>query len=220
MGYSVGMDTDSKVYFSTATIMIRIPTRVKVFTWLLNLVRRSLNVNARLLWSVLFIWLFTVGGVTGIVLSNASVDLVLHDTYYVVAHFHYVLSIGATSAVVIGAYFYWPVFSGLSVPHFLRITSTLLFCFTVNRVFLPMHSLRLEGIPRRYTNYSFLIASINKVIRLFLILTLCSTVLLLISLKTFFGNFLSYNDTFLSSQETVTGYPVKWHSFEQGIFCI
>jgi len=218
--YSVGMDTDSKVYFSTATIMIRIPTGVKVFTWLLNLVAGSLNTNVGLLWSVLFIWLFTVGGVTRIVLSNASVDLVLHDTYYVVAHFHYVLSIGATSAVVIGTYFYWPVFSGLSVPHFLRITSTLLFCFTVNGVFLPMHSLGLERMPRRYTNYSFLITSMNKIIRLFLILTLCSTIFILISLKTFFRNFLSHRDSFLSSQETVTGYPVKWHSFEQRNFCL
>jgi len=158
--------------------------------------------------------------VTGIVLSNASVDLVLHDTYYVVAHFHYVLSMGATSAVVMRTYFYWPVFSGLSVPHFLGVTSTLLFCFTVNRVFLPMHSLRLERMPRRYTNYSFLMTTVNKVIRLFLILTLCSTVLMLITLKTFFRDFLSHNDTFLSPQETVTGYPVKWHSFEQGNFCL
>jgi len=218
--YSVGMDTDSKVYFSTATIMIRIPTGVKVFTWLLNLVRGSINANVRLLWSVLFIWLFTIRGVTGIVLSNASVDLVLHDTYYVVAHFHYVLSIRATSAVVIGAYFYWPIFSGLSVPHFLGFTSTLLFCFTVNGVFLPMHSLRLEGMPRRYTNYSFLMSSINKVIRIFLILTLCSTVLMLISLKTFFANLTCHNDVFLSSQESVSRYPVKWHSFEQRNFCL
>jgi len=218
--YSVGIDTDSKVYFSTATIMIRIPTGVKVFTWLLNLVSGSINANVRLLWSVLFIWLFTVGRVTGIVLSNASVDLVLHDTYYVVAHFHYVLSMGATSAVVIRTYFYWPIFSGLSVPHFLGVTSTLLFCFTVNRVFLPMHSLRLERMPRRYTNYSFLMTSMNKVIRLFLILTLCSTVLMLISLKTFFRNYLSLNDTFFSPQETITRYPVKWHSFEQRNYCL
>jgi len=218
--YSVGIDTDSKVYFSTATIIIRIPTRVKVFTWLLNLIRRSLNTNVGLLWSILFIWLFTVRRVTRIVLSNASVDLVLHDTYYVVAHFHYVLSIRATSAVVIRTYFYWPIFSRMSVPHFLGLASTLLFCFTVNRVFLPMHSLRLEGMPRRYTNYSFLMTSINKVIRLFLILTLCSTVLILISLKTFFISFLAHNDTFSSSQESVTRYPVKWHSFEQRNYCL
>merc|ERR1712152_80609 len=107
------------------------------------------------------------------------------------------------SAVVMRTYFYWPVFSRLSVPHFLGVTSTLLFCFTVNRVFLPMHSLRLERMPRRYTNYSFLMASVNKVIRLFLVLTLCSTVLILISLKTFFISFLVHNDTFSSSQESV-----------------
>jgi len=214
------MDTDSKVYFSTATIIIRIPTGVKVFTWLLNLVCRNLNTNVSLLWAVLFIWLFTVGRVTRIVLSNASVDLVLHDTYYVVAHFHYVLSIRATSAVIIGTYFYWPIFTGLSVPFFLRVASTLLFCFAVNRVFLPIHSLRVEGIARRYTNYSFLMTSMNKSIRLFLILTLSSTVLLCISLKTFFISFLSHKDTFLSSQESINGYPVKWHSFEQGVHCV
>lgn len=153
-------------------------------------------------------------------LSNASVDLVLHDTYYVVAHFHYVLSMRATSAVIIGTYFYWPIFTRLSTPHFLALTSTLLFCFTVNRVFLPMHSLRLEGIPRRYTNYSFLMASVNKVIRLFLILTLCSTILLLISLKTFFANFLSHSDNFLGAQESVYRHPAKWHSFEERNFHI
>jgi len=207
--YSVGIDTDSKVYFSTATIIIRIPTGVKVFTWLLNLVGGSLNSNVSLLWSILFIWLFTVGRVTRIVLSNASVDLVLHDTYYVVAHFHYVLSMGATSAVVIGTYFYWPIFSRLSIPHFLGLTSTLLFCFTVNRVFLPMHSLGLEGIPRRYTNYSFLIASVNKIIRLFLILTLCSTILILISLKTFFANFL------IVSVNKLSGYSNSYIMFLQ-----
>merc|ERR1719408_39826 len=191
--------------------MIRIPTRVKVFTWCLNIIDNHVFCSVPLFWAALFIWLFTVRRVTRIVLSNASVDLVLHDTYYVVAHFHYVLSIRATSAVVMGTYFYWPIFSRLSVPHLLGLTSTLLFCFTVNRVFLPMHSLGLEGMPRRYTNYSFLMSSVNKVIRLFLILTLCSTVLILISLKTFFANFLSHSDNFLSSQESVTRYPVKWH---------
>merc|ERR1712054_446746 len=173
------IDTDSKVYFSTATIIIRIPTRVKVFTWCLNIIDNHVFCSVPLFWAALFIWLFTLRRVTRIVLSNASVDLMLHDTYFVVAHFHYVLSMRATSAVVIGTYFYWPIFSRLSVPHFLGPTSTLLFCFTVNRVFLPMPSLGLEGIPRRYTNYSFLMSSINKVIRLFLILTLCSTVLIL-----------------------------------------
>merc|ERR1712121_131404 len=116
-------------------------------------------------------------------------DLVLHDTYYVVAHFHYVLSI--------------------------RATSTLLFCFTVNGVFLPMHSLRLEGMPRRYTNYSFLMTSVNKVIRLFLILTLCSTLLILLSIKNFLRNFLTHSDSVFSSMETIMRYPVKWLSFEQ-----
>jgi len=112
--YSVGIDTDSKVYFSTATIIIRIPTRVKVFTWIYNTLLGGVFFTPSLLWVALFIWLFTVRRVTRIVLSNASVDLILHDTYYVVAHFHYVLSMGATSAVIMGSLFYWSIITGVA----------------------------------------------------------------------------------------------------------
>merc|ERR1719461_2024979 len=90
--FSVGMDTDSKAYFSAATVVIRIPTGVKVFAWLAHFNMTSLELTVELMWGYLFIWLFTIGRLTGIVLSSASVDLLLHDTYYVVAHFHYVLS--------------------------------------------------------------------------------------------------------------------------------
>merc|ERR1719431_1529850 len=115
--------------------MIRIPTRVKVFTWLLNLISRNLNRNTRLLWSVLFIWLFTLRRVTRIVLSNASVDLILHDTYFVVAHFHYVLSIGATAAIIIRSIHYWPIFTRLFCSEILCYLRTFLFSISVNRVF-------------------------------------------------------------------------------------
>merc|ERR1719361_1991647 len=104
--YSARIDTDSKIYFSAATIMIRIPTRVKVFTWCLNIIDNHVFCSVPLFWAALFIWLFTLRRVTRIVLSNASVDLILHDTYFVVAHFHYVLSIGATAAIVIRSLFY------------------------------------------------------------------------------------------------------------------
>merc|ERR1719397_2443172 len=120
--------------------MIRIPTRVKAFTWLLNLISRNLNRNTRLLWSVLFIWLFTVRGVTRIVLSNASVDLILHDTYFVVAHFHYVLSLGATAAIIMRSIHYWPIFTGLFCSEILCYLGTFLFAISVNRVFF-IHSL-------------------------------------------------------------------------------
>lgn len=114
------MDLDSKVYFSSATILIRIPTRVKVFTWCSNLMN-TLTFTVPIIWVFLFIWLFTVGRVTRIVLSNATVDLILHDTYYVVAHFHYVLSMGATSAIIIRSFYYSPLFLGFSSNEFIGI---------------------------------------------------------------------------------------------------
>merc|ERR1712168_1101953 len=131
--------------------------------------------------------LFTIGGVTGIVLSNASVDLILHDTYYVVAHFHYVLSIGATSAVVI---------------------RSLLFCVRVNGVFFPIHSLRVEGMPRRYINYSFLMTSGNKLIGFNLIVTVVATVILLSLLKPSMSN-LSFFNSLKISNETIYGSNIK-----------
>lgn len=210
--YSVGMDTDSKVYFSTATIMIRIPTGVKVFTWCINLLETATYSTTPLLWGALFIWLFTLGRVTGIVLSNASVDLMLHDTYFVVAHFHYVLSMRATSAVIMRSLHYWPIFTRLYHSDFIVYVSSLLFCFSVNRVFFPIHSLRVEGMPRRYVNYSVLIASTNKFIGYSLILTIISTVILLVSLKTFLGSFFVLNIDYKSSSEWAYRFPSKWHS--------
>merc|ERR1719378_1398894 len=101
--FSVGMDTDSKAYFSAATVVIGVPTRVKVFRWCAHLNSASIELTSEIVWAV-FIWLFTLGGVTGVVLSSASIDLLLHDTYYVVAHFHYVLSMGAVASLIMGTY--------------------------------------------------------------------------------------------------------------------
>lgn len=212
--YSVGIDTDSKVYFSTATIIIRIPTGVKIFTWIYNTLLRRVFFTPSLLWVVLFIWLFTIRGVTRIVLSNASVDLILHDTYYVVAHFHYVLSMRATSAVVIGSLFYWSIMTGVFNSEWGVILSSLLFCVGVNRVFFPMHSLRVERIPRRYINYSFLMTSRNKLIGFNLIVTIVSTVILLALLKPSITN-LSFFSAVKTTNETVFRVNIKWHSFEE-----
>lgn len=160
------------------------------------------------MWSGLFIWLFTVGRVTRIVLSNATVDLILHDTYYVVAHFHYVLSMRATSAVIMGSFHYWPIFTRLFFGDFLAFLGSWLFCFSVNGVFFPMHSLGVEGMPRRYINYSFLITSTNKFIGYCLVVTLLSTMLMLFTLKTFLRNFLIYSGS-SECQEFFFGYPIK-----------
>merc|ERR1739845_15732 len=116
--FSIGMDTDSKCYFAAATIVIGIPTGVKIFSWIGHFCTGAVELTVTVIWRVLFIWLFTVRGVTGLVLSAASIDLLLHDTYYVVRHFHYVLSMGAVFSLIMGWYFWVYVFTGLRVSEF------------------------------------------------------------------------------------------------------
>merc|ERR1719191_2184949 len=172
--FVVGMDTDSKAYFSAATVVIGIPTRVKVFAWIAHYNMVSLDMTIEVLWAYLFIWLFVVGGLTRIVLSSASVDLLLHDTYYVVAHFHYVLSMGAVASLVMGVYFWFPVFIGLSLSRWYSYVFFATFFFAVNLTFLPMHTLRMRGFPRRYISYTYGLTNITRLISLGAVLSLGS----------------------------------------------
>merc|ERR1711869_136190 len=153
--FSVGMDTDSKAYFSAATVVIGIPTGVKVFAWLAHFNMTSLELTVEVMWGYLFIWLFTIGRLTGIVLSSASVDLLLHDTYYAVAHFHYVLSMGAVASLIMRVYFWAPIFSDVSPASLYAWWFLSLFFFGVNVTFMPMHTLGMKGFPRRYSSYSY-----------------------------------------------------------------
>jgi len=121
-----------------------------------------LELTVTLIWGVLFIWLFTVGGVTGLVLSAASIDLLLHDTYYVVRHFHYVLSMRAVFSLIMGWYFWVYVFSGLRVSELFSWVFLVGFFIGVNITFLPMHTLRLDGMPRRYITYAGFMSNYNR----------------------------------------------------------
>ncbi|WP_282127235.1 cytochrome c oxidase subunit I [Roseobacter litoralis] len=151
--YTVGMSLNQQAYFMLATMVIAVPTGVKVFSWIATMWGGSVEFKTPMLWAFGFLFLFTVGGVTGIVLSQAAVDRYYHDTYYVVAHFHYVMSLGAVFAIFAGIYFYFPKMTGKMYPEWAGKLHFWTMFIGANLTFFPQHFLGRQGMPRRYIDY-------------------------------------------------------------------
>ena len=151
--YTVGLSVNMKAYFVAATMVIAVPTGIKIFSWIATMWGGSIEFKTPMIWAIGFIFLFTVGGVTGVVLANAGIDHYFHDTYYVVAHFHYTMSLGAVWSIFAAWYYWFPKMTGRVYRQWLGNLHFAFMFIGVNMVFFPQHFLGMQGMPRRYIDY-------------------------------------------------------------------
>ena len=216
--YTVGMDVDTKAYFTAATLVIAVPTGIKIFSWIATMWGGSVSFKTPMLFAVGFIFLFTVGGVTGVVLANAGLDTVMHDTYYVVAHFHYVLSLGAVFALFGGFYYWFGKISGRQYPEWMGKIHFWMLFVGVNLTFFPMHFLGLQGMPRRIPDYPDAYAGWNLVASYGSYISAISVIwFLILVFKTLYSGAKCPDNPWGEGADTLewkTSSPPPFHTFE------
>ena len=216
--YTSGMGVQAQAYFIFATMVIAVPTGVKIFSWIATMWGGSIRFSVPMLWALGFIFLFTVGGVTGVMLANAGVDRALHDTYYVVAHFHYVLSLGAVFAIFAGWYYWFPKMSGYMYNETIGKIHFYLTFVGANILFFPQHFLGLAGMPRRYADYPDAFTYWNKVSSYGSYMTAAATVIFFIGVAMAFAAKRKAGDNPWGEGATTLEWtlpsPPAFHSFE------
>jgi len=218
--YTTGLSVDTRAYFTAATLVIAVPTGVKIFSWIATMWGGSIEFKTPMLWAIGFIFLFTLGGVTGVVLANGGMDIALHATYYVVAHFHYVLSLGAVFALFAGFYYWIGKMSGRQYPEWAGKVHFFVTFIGVNMIFFPQHFLGLAGMPRRYPDYPDALEGFNRISSYGAYIAFAATIFFIFIViytltrgKKVGGNYWNVQPNVMTLEWTVSS-PPPFHQFE------
>lgn len=216
--FTTGMSVNVKIYFTAATMVIAVPTGIKIFSWIATMWGGSMTFKTPMVWALGFIFMFTVGGVTGVVLANGGIDDNLHDTYYVVAHFHYVLSLGAVFSIFAGFYYWFPKMSGRHYSELLGQLHFWIFFIGVNILFFPMHFLGNQSMPRRYPDYPEQFAYWNEIASLGYVIMAVGVVIFFVNIAWAFIGGRKAEDNYWGEGATTLEWtlssPPPFHQFE------